>query len=98
MATTKLELVKNSLIVLVRQVLGTKLYVVDKNKDEYLVKYVSKGEYNISFFPKGKTSRKKLKTKDPLAFLTTLTIRKMLLINDKLNPKEANLTLCVYGK
>ena len=98
MAPTKLELVRNSLLVLVRQVLGTKLYVIDKNKDEYLIKYISKSEYNICFFPQGKTSRKKLKTKDPLAFLTTLTIRKMFLINDKLNPKEANLTLCVYGK
>lgn len=74
---------------------NTKFYLLNKNKDEYLIKHKEKNIYTIRLFPKGKMSKKKLETDRPSDFFKTLTILEIHVINDTLNKDT---TLCVYKK
>ena len=89
----KIDLIVDSLLLIVKSVVGTKLYVTDKKKDEYMIKYVSKGIFIVRLFPKGENSKKKLSTKVPGDFVKTLKVAKLNLVNDKLNKEAIDFTV-----
>jgi len=94
---TKIEGILEALISVCKKT-DLKIYVTLKNKDEYLTKYKGKQLFTVRSFPKGQPSKKKLETKEPLAFFLTLKdIVKVHIVNDKLN-KDKSITLCVFQK
>jgi hypothetical protein len=56
---------------------------------------LARNEYNVRLFPQGKPSKKKLKTKDPIAFIQTLQVKSFFIVNDTLNKNKE--TMCVYA-
>lgn len=97
MAQSKIDIIITSLLNIVKAISGTKLYIIDKNKDEYLIKYVSKGDYLIRRYPKGEPSKKRLTTKVPDEFIKTIDkVMKIVLVNDKLN-KDDKINFVVYS-